>query len=82
MNQIKDETLKVRRVEQRRSKEMAQFKKEQRQKDNQIRTLEAETKKKDVMIRRKQEEVSRQKVVPVQTLMVLRWFPPIIPNLG
>ena len=68
MNQVKDESMKVRRVEQRRSKEMAQFKKEQRQKDNQIRSLEAETKIKDVVIRRKKEEVSRQKEVLLESV--------------
>ncbi|KAK2167169.1 hypothetical protein NP493_1287g02056 [Ridgeia piscesae] len=57
-NDLKEmKKLKVRRVEQRRSKEMAQFKKEQRQKDNQIRTLEAETKKKDMaLLRRAQQQ--------------------------
>ena len=72
MNQVKDESMKVRRVEQRRSKEMAQFKKEQRQKDNQIRSLEAETKIKDVVIRRKKEEVSRQQVVPLESVSKLQ----------
>ena len=72
MNQVKDESMKVRRVEQRRSKEMAQFKKEQRQKDNQIRSLEAETKIKDVVIRRKKEEVSRQKVVLLESISKLQ----------
>ena len=57
MKQISEDSRKVRSVEQRASKEIAQLRKEQRRKDNQIRSLAAETKKKDVVIRRKQEEV-------------------------
>ena len=59
MNQIKDETAKTRKAEQRRNREVSQLKKEQRNKDNQIRSLETEKRKKEIVLKRKLEEVCR-----------------------
>ncbi|XP_064602279.1 kinesin-like protein KIF21A isoform X2 [Liolophura sinensis] len=57
MKQIKEESEKNKQSEARRSKEMAQLKKDQRLKENKIRTLEAEKRQKETVLRRKQEEV-------------------------
>ena len=57
MKQIKEDTEKNKQAEQRRSKEIAQLRKEQLKKEGMIRNLEKEKRQKDVVLKRKQEEV-------------------------
>lgn len=58
MKQIKEDSEKNKQVELRRSREVAQLRKEQLKKEGLIRTLEKEKRQKDVVLKRKQEEVS------------------------
>ena len=57
MKQIKEDTEKNKQAELRRSKEIAQLRKEQLKKEGLIRNLEKEKRQKDVVLKRKQEEV-------------------------
>ena len=57
MKQIKEDTEKNKQAELRRSKEIAQLRKEQLKKEGLIRNLENEKRRKDVVLKRKQEEV-------------------------
>lgn len=67
MKQIKEDTEKNKQVELRRSKEVAQLRKEQLKKEGLIRNLEKEKKQKDLVLRRKQEEVRNIAMYPVFT---------------
>ena len=57
MNQIKEETAKSRKLEQRKNKETAQLKKEHRLLEGQMQKLQAEKRQKDIVLKRKVEEV-------------------------
>lgn len=59
MKQVKEELEKGKAVEARRTKEVAQLRKEQVRKENMIRTLEKEKRQKETVLKRKQEEVTR-----------------------
>ncbi|XP_015930518.1 kinesin-like protein KIF21A isoform X2 [Parasteatoda tepidariorum] len=57
INKMKEDTHKHQQVEQRRTTEIAQLKKQSRLKENKIRSLEAEKRLKENVLRRKQEEI-------------------------
>ncbi|KAM3926339.1 kinesin-like protein KIF21A isoform 6-T6 [Leptodactylus fuscus] len=67
MKQMKEEQEKTRMVESRRSREVAQLKKDQRKRENQLRILEAQKRQQEVVLRRKTEEVTalRRQVKPM-----------------
>ncbi|XP_078333435.1 kinesin-like protein KIF21A isoform X4 [Crassostrea virginica] len=58
MKQVKEELEKGKAVEARRTKEVAQLRKEQVRKENMIRTLEKEKRQKETVLKRKQEELN------------------------
>ena len=57
MKQVKEEMDKNKQGEARRSRELAQLRKEQLRRDNVIKALERQTVQKDAVLKRKQEEV-------------------------
>ncbi|XP_012587719.1 PREDICTED: kinesin-like protein KIF21A [Condylura cristata] len=67
MRQMKEEQEKARLNESRRSREIAQLKKDQRKRDHQLRLLEAQRRNQEVVLRRKTEEVTalRRQVRPM-----------------
>uniref|UniRef100_A0A8C6RYA4 Kinesin-like protein KIF21A n=1 Tax=Nannospalax galili TaxID=1026970 RepID=A0A8C6RYA4_NANGA len=67
MKQMKEEQEKARLTEARRSREIAQLKKDQRKRDHQLRLLEAQKRNQEVVLRRKTEEVTalRRQVRPM-----------------
>ncbi|XP_018408018.1 PREDICTED: kinesin-like protein KIF21A [Nanorana parkeri] len=67
MKQMKDEQEKARMVDSRRTREIAQLKKDQRKRDGQVRLLEAQKRQQEIVLRRKTEEVSalRRQVKPM-----------------
>jgi kinesin family protein 4/21/27 len=58
MKQVKEELEKGKAVEARRTREVAQLRKDQVRKENMIRNLEKEKRQKEVVLKRKQEEVT------------------------
>lgn len=59
MKQVKEELEKGKAVEARRTKEVAQLRKEQVRKEGLIRNLEKEKRQKEAVLKRKQEEVNK-----------------------
>ena len=57
MNQLKDETLRFKKEEQTRIREIATLKRDHLKKDNQIKFLEAEKRCKEIVLKRKQEQL-------------------------
>lgn len=57
MNQLKDETLRFKKEEQNRMREIAALKRDHLKKDNQIKFLEAEKRCKEIVLKRKQEQL-------------------------
>lgn len=71
MKQVKEELEKGKAVEARRTKEVAQLRKEQVRKEGLIRNLEKEKRQKEAVLKRKQEEVNLFYFFLLQTLQNL-----------
>lgn len=78
MKQVKEELEKGKAVEARRTKEVAQLRKEQVRKEGLIRNLEKEKRQKEAVLKRKQEEVNIFNLL--QTLQNLLWYMEIFFN--